>query len=156
MKKTVGNKVFLQKFDVAFIMRELHTIPIYFLEATFDTGGYFIMSGGPDSFEFDSEFSGDAAKWITEQDWLIDFDEYRKMSKNEILELQRAEQARLGQDIDIFYTHDDHYQSEHYDEENDRFLKQRHKLQSMGVMIQFLDKEVKFAVPGAKRKHRFF
>ena len=153
MKKILGDVVWVQKYDIAFIMNDLRSMPICIVDALFGSdNAFFIMNGGNDANAFSNSFTGQAAEWLKMQPWLLDIDEWRKKTAQEIYEILAQEEASFKRSVSSFYEHDQHWQSEHFNEADDIFSKQSHRLRSMNLMIKWLDKEIKFKIPGEKKR----
>ena len=106
MKKIIGDEVFLQKYDVDFIFHELKSVPVFVVDALFGGDGYFYMNGGGDSAEFATPLRDEAAKWAIEQDWIVNIDDYRRMSAKEVAIVFKEEEKLFKQIADEFGAHD--------------------------------------------------
>ena len=153
MIKILGDVVWVQKYDIAFIMNDLRSMPVFIVDALFGSdNAFFTMNGGNDANAFSNSFTGQAAEWLKQQPWLLDIDEWRTKSAHEIYEIWAEEEVGFKQSVESFYAHDQHWQSEHFNEADDIFSKQSHRLRSMNLMIKWLDKEIKFKIPGEKKR----
>ena len=90
-------------------------------------------------------------KWLMEQDWIVDYDEYVKMPLAELEALQERLKAERSAGIDEFNAKDEAYREAHYDEESDKFDKLGHKIASFGDLIEFRKGEFKFVFPDEYR-----
>ena len=150
MKVKVGERVYLQKYEVAHIMHDLNSIPATVMDEVFgdSEGGFFFMNGPTDAFRFESVFKNPASvKWLMEQDWIVDYDEYAEMPLAELEAFQERLKAERSADIDEFNTKDEAYGEAHFDEESDRFDKLGHKIVSLGYLIKFRKGEVRCVFP---------
>ena len=152
MKLKIGDKVYLQKYEVAHIIHELNGFPGGILDETFggDEGNsFFFMNGPTDGFRFECVYKEhENVKWIMEQDWIVDYDEYAEMSLAELRTLQKRLKAERSADIDEFNAKDEVYRETHFDEQSDKFDKLGHKIASLGDLIRFRKGEIKFGFPG--------
>ena len=152
MKLKIGDKVYLQKYEVAHIIHELNGFPGGILDETFggDEGNsFFFMNGPTDRFRFECVYKEhENVKWLMEQDWIVDYDEYAEMSLAELRALQKRLKAERSADIDEFNAKDEVYRETHFDEQSDKFDKLGHKIASLGDLIRFRKGEIKFGFPG--------
>ncbi|MBR0461086.1 hypothetical protein IJI91_03875 [Candidatus Saccharibacteria bacterium] len=152
MKLKIGDKVYLQKYEVAHIIHELNGFPGGILDETFggDEGNsFFFMNGPTDGFRFECVYKEhENVKWLMEQDWIVDYDEYAEMSLAELRALQKRLKAERSADIDEFNAKDEVYRETHFDEQSDKFDKLGHKIASLGDLIRFRKGEIKFGFPG--------
>ena len=150
MKLKIGDKVYLQKHEVAYIMNDLNSFPGGILQETFgdEDSGFFFMNGPVDGFRFECVYKEpENVKWLMEQDWIVDYDEYAEMPLAELEALQERLKAEYSAGIDEFNAKDEAYREAHYDEESDKFDKLGHKIASFGDLIGFLKGEFKFVFP---------
>ena len=150
MKLKIGDKVYLQKYEVAHIMHKLNRFPSGILDETFsgNEDGLFIMNGPTDGFRFECIYKKpENVRWLMEQDWIVDYDEYVEMPLAELEALQERLKAERSADIDEFNTKDEAYRKAHFDEESNRFDKLRHKIVSLGYLIKFRKGEVECVFP---------
>lgn len=149
MKIKIGDKVFLQKYEVAHIIHETYSVPLSFMRETFpEKSGCFVMNGAADCFRFKCVYKDpESIKWIMEQDWIVDFDEYSKMSPDELYALCERLYEEYSKGIDEFNAKDDAYREAHYYDDSDKFEKAEHKLSSLKTLYNYLKGETKFAFP---------
>ena len=150
MKLKIGDKVYLQKHEVAYIMNDLNSFPGGILQETFgdEDSGFFFMNGPVDGFRFECVYKEPAnVKWLMEQDWIVDYDEFAEMPLAELEALQERLKAERSAGIDEFNAKDEAYREAHFREESDRFDKLGHKIASLGDLIGFRKGEFKFVFP---------
>ncbi len=151
MKILIGDKVYLQKVDVAFISHELGSIPGGILQEMFgdsEIDGFFYMSGRADGFRFDCVFTEpENVKWLLEQDWILDYDEYSDAQLFELEDIQDRLKAEYSAGIEDFNARDFAYRKAHLREERDRFNQLSHKIASFEDLIQFRRGDIKFVFP---------
>ena len=97
MKIKIGDTIYLQKYDVAYILDNLNNFPTSLLQDIFDNNekNFFFISNFNDSLRFDYIFKEPAnTKWIMEQNWFINYDTYIKRT---IIELKN--QASCLRDV---------------------------------------------------------
>lgn len=149
MKLKNGEKVYLQKYDVAFITHELHCVPADIFEEIFGTeSGIFIMSGSEDSLRFECVFERPGSiQWLMSQDWIIDYDKYAEMPLTDLEELVKRLQSKNSADIKAFNSKNETYRGEHYPEAKDKFDKSGHKIASLCYILGARKGKYKFTFP---------
>ena len=151
MKLKIGDKVYLQKYEVAHIMHELNGFPGGILNETFgsdEDSSFFFMNGPTDGFRFECVYKKhENVKWLMEQDWIVDYDEYAEMPLAELGAFQERLKAERSADIGEFNAKDEAYRETHFDEQSDKFDKLGHKIASLGYLIRFRKGEIKFGFP---------
>lgn len=150
MKLKIGDRVYLQKYEVAHIMNDLNSFPCGILQETFgdEDSGFFFMNGPVDGFRFECVYKEpENVKWLMEQDWIVDYDEFAEMPLAELEALQERLKAERSAGIDEFNAKDEAYREAHFDEESDRFDKLGHKIVSLGYLIKFRKGEVEYVFP---------
>ena len=150
MKIKIGDKVYLQKYEVAFIMHNLNDFPDSIFRETFGevNGKLFFMSGSVDCFQFKQVYKKpENVEWLMAQDWIVDYDEYSKMSLAELKTLYKRLRKKRSADIREFNAKDKDYRKAHFDEEDDKFNKLGHKIDSLEGIIDYRKGKVKFIFP---------
>ena len=148
MKLKVGEKVYLQNYDIAFIVYELDSLPIEISNELFSKNDIFHTSGRNNNLRFEYSFEDpEAIEWLMSRDWIIDFDEYidKSLSELESLldQLCSEHSAKTGE----FNTKSVEYRKEHYDEETDEYNKREHRIDSLHLLINFRKGEIGFVFP---------
>lgn len=150
MKLEIGGKVYLQKYEVNYILKNFKGVPSSILEEMFgDEDSCIFFTNGPvDGFRFEYVYKGLAnVKWLMKQDWIVDYDKFAEMPLAELKALQENLKAKRSADIDEFNAKDKAYKKAHSSEENDKFDKLGHKIASLGYLIKFREGEVEFVFP---------
>jgi len=150
MKIRIGEKVYLQKYEVAHILHSLNGFPATVIDEIFGDGesNFFFMNSSADGFRFESVFKDPASvKWLMEQDWIVDYDEYSKMPLPELEVLTERLKAEHVAGIDEFNAKDETYREKHFEEESDKFHKASHKISSLNSLISARKGEVIFVFP---------
>ncbi len=96
MKLRIGNKVYLQKYDVVFITRELSSFPMSLFDEVFRDEAPFIMMNFEDGLRFACVFEDSKnVEWLMAQDYFVDFEQYKEMPASELKALRtRLEERR--------------------------------------------------------------
>lgn len=152
MKKKLNDKVYLQKYDIAFITHFLRKFPASIVGDLFDSAEIFVMNGEDDSIRFSHHFSGEAAEWIMAQPWIIDFDEFYVKKVSDIKKIWSLEHVACQEYAENFNSQNPTFQAEHYEDVKEELDKRAHRLRSLSLMRLYLNGEVKLSVPGIKRK----
>lgn len=145
MKLKIGNKVYLQKYEIAFITHHLSRFPKGFLEETFANDDIFMMNVLSDNtFDFKTVYEDPKiVAWLMEQTWLADFDTYSKMPLDELEEsLERLKSEHSARSAELEAEGED-YQEEDIESLN----KLAHKINSLGSLIMFRRGKLDFIFP---------
>jgi hypothetical protein len=156
MKKKVGDRVYLQKYDVGFITHELSSVPACIMDQVFEKNSVFVSNGFEDAVKFSHAFTGEAADWIMAQDWLVNFDDYANMTEAQIREIWNREHEKFEKDVNAFNSRDAEYKESHFAKVSEGFDKRGHRLRSLSLIRLYKSGEKYFEVPGVKKKHHFF
>jgi hypothetical protein len=153
MKIKIGDKFYLQKYDVAHLLHELDEYPGSILDESFNGGDeMFFMSGPTDGYRFECLFEKpESVEWLMKQDWIVDYDEYVKMPLAELEELLGRLSAELSSEIQEFNAKDESYRRRHFDEANDKFSKAKYKNTSLNDLIMFRKGKAEFTFPNEYR-----
>ena len=150
MKIRIGEKVYLQKYEVAHILHSLNGFPATVIDEVFGDGesNFFFMNSPADGFRFESVFKNPASvKWLMEQDWIVDYDEYSEMPLPELEALVERLKAEHAAGIDEFNAKDETYREKHFEEASDKFHNDSHKISSLDDLISARKGEVTFVFP---------
>lgn len=121
MKIKDGQKVFLQKYEVAYIMHELNLVPAGIIEEVFKDGKPFIMANPIDGQVFDCVFENPGTtEWLMEQDWIVDYDQYKNVPVVDLEALCKQLEDECSSGINDFNATDDAYRKEHFDEQYEK------------------------------------
>jgi hypothetical protein len=147
MKKKVADKVYVQKYDIGFILNELNAVPASIMTSVFDgTSGMFMSVGMEDALSFQC-FSGEAADWLMEQDWIIDYDTYYKSTEQQLEDAFNQIQQNFTEQADAFNAKDEKYRAKHYREIMEVKSKAEHQLSSLSIIHQLIQGEIAFSIP---------
>ena len=153
MKLKIDDTVYLQKYEVAYIMHALNRFPSSILQETFggkDTGMFFFMCDlEQDGFSFECAYKEPKnVEWLMKQDWIVDYDKYPEdMSPDEIETLRGRLEAEFDADVNEFNNKDNDYKTKHYNEESEKFDKRGHEITSLEYLIKFRKGEAEFSFP---------
>lgn len=157
MKIKDGQKVFLQKYEVTYIMHELNSVPAGIVEEIFKDDEPFIMSGPADGQVFDCVFQNpETTKWLMEQDWVVDYDQYKNVPVAELEALCRQLEKEYSSGANDFNAKDNAYREKHFNEQNEKFSNMRHKIASLYLMLEHLEKKANFVFPDEISSHSVF
>ena len=150
MKLRIGDKVYLQKYEVAHIMHDVDYFPTSILRETFGVacGGIFFMNSITDSFRFDCVFKEpENVKWLMDQDWIVNYDDYAEMPLEELEAFSKYLETKYFDEIDVFNAEDETYREAHFDEASDGFDKLEHKIASLKLIVGYRKGDVKLIFP---------
>ncbi len=150
MKLKIDDKVYLQKYEVAHIMHDLDSIPATVVDEI--TRGrsrrFFSMNDPTDAYRFGFAFKNPASvKWLMEQGWIVNYDEYFEMPLPELEALVERLKAEHGAGIDEFNAKDEAYREKHLEKVSNKFHKDSHKISSLDDLISARKGKVTFVFP---------
>ena len=151
MKIKIGEEVYLQNYEIKYLVHDLSSFPDSILQEIFDEDrNNFFMSGPANGFWFECAFrNANSVKWLMEQDWIVDYDEYARKPLPELEALVKHLKAEHAADINEFNAKDKTYRKDHFKEASDKFDKASHKISSLENLIAASKGEVNFVFPSA-------
>ena len=152
MKLKIGDKVYLQKYDVSYLLHHIRAFPSRLMEEIFcgddDLGGIFWMNGGADGLSFDQKFEDKQnVEWLLAQDYILNFEDFKDKSIEELEVFNKEEEARGCKICNDFNGMPEEYRKEHYDETEDTIKRSNAKRLSYNFMIAYLSGEREFIFP---------
>ena len=139
MKRKVGGKVLLQGYDAGFILNEMNATPGVIFSEVFSKGRSCVMIVGRDNVNFCFEFkSKGAKKWILEQDWILDYDEYEKKTPDELDIQYKVLVDEYNSIVNEFNAKDLEERKKLAEETFDELQKLSHKMKSVDLMSAYL------------------
>ena len=149
MKLKVGECVYLQKYEVAQLMHNVSCFPASIVDELF--GGdvkFFFMSGPGDGFQFDCVFKNPQnIKWLMDQKWIVDYDDYAEMPTAELEALIDDLDEERSAEIDEFNAKDEAYRKKYYEEASEKFDQSGHKITSLEYILEAREGNIKFVFP---------
>ncbi len=146
----VNDTIYLQKYEVAFILENVKDVPKSFLQETFANDDIFTMSGPTDAFRFEYAYKKlQCIKWMLSQEWLLDYNAYNNLSLPTLKEYQHHLEQERTAVIDKFDLHTTAYQTEYLHEMKSQVRKLDHQIFSIKSLIRFRldDKDIIFTFP---------
>ena len=129
MKIKIGEKVYLQKYDIARLMQSHCAIPSSLFAELFLNNEVFFVNGTSDAWRFDCVFEQpENVEWLMGQDWIVDYDKYVVMAISDLEKL--ADRIDLEQPADMKEL-----------DEN------RHKVSSIHTLVAAIRGEIVFVYP---------
>ena len=152
MKLKVGNKVYLQSFEVAHILYDLDGFPPYVVEEITDREKLFLLSSSKDDFSegclFDNAFvKQESIDWLMEQEWIIDFDEYSLKSIPELEELVKYLKERRFAIVDAHNRSEKASRKVNFNRVHTRAGKISNEIVSLEMLIRYLKGELSLIFP---------
>ena len=148
VKIKIGQKVYLQKYEVAFITHEVSLVPASFMNELFSGGRVFVMSSPEDGYTFGCVFEdSESVAWLMAQDWIVDYSQYKDKTPAEIREIGRKIANEGNNKVQEFNAKDYSYRREHFLEFREYLDNLEHKVSSIEIMADYLDNKIKFSFP---------
>ena len=155
VKIKIDQKVYLQKYDVAYIVHELNFIQASIIEEIFGSGKPFIMNGPVDGYAFKCVFENpENVRWLMEQDWIVDYNQYKDKSPEEMLSICEKVVEDGTAEVKEFNARDANYREEHFLEYKAKFDNLEHEVRSLEIMLDYLKNKVEFIFPEETNDHR--
>lgn len=155
MKIKIGEKVYLQKYDVARILQKIAAFPGNLATELFKTSNngalhasIFYISSPKDELEFSCVFKDPKnVEWLMSEDWIVDHNEYVKMPVAVLKSIYRHREREYKANIKYFNLQPREYQELHYDEISLKLYKEAHQLKSIRLLINELTGRITFDLP---------
>ena len=158
MKLKIGDKVYLQRYDVSFIIMNarIWSVPWSVIGEIFRRGNGPALCDDPtgDSLLFEHVFEHpESVAWLMEQNWIVDYEAHMAMPLEEL----EALRAQLGAEYDAkvleFNAHDVEYRKKYFWATSKQFEKDGHQLGSLLIMIMARREGCQFILPGPGKAH---
>ncbi|MBQ2660861.1 hypothetical protein IJF93_02195 [Candidatus Saccharibacteria bacterium] len=146
MKLKLQSGYYVQKYDIAFVLREAPQIPEGMKKVIFQEEDKFIIKRTRDNFQFVGPFSdAETIAWLDERKWIVDYDQYVGIS---VKVLQR-EIKKASKGIQSFVCAfdrmpDREYLRPHFEAE---LACEEHYLQSLKILRDHRDWKLEFPFP---------
>lgn len=150
MKLKVGECVYLQKYEIAYLTSELSCLPASIFDELFggDEENFFFMCGSEDGFQFECIFKNPKnVEWFMNQDWIVDYDKYAEMPISDLEVLIEDLDAERFAKIGDFNAKDEVYRKKYYAEISEEFSKSGHKIISLEYLLDARKGKIKFIFP---------
>ena len=152
MKIKIGREVYLQKYEVAYIMREVSDVPASFTQELLADGNPFVMTGFEDSLKFACVFKKSKnVSWLMAQDWILDYNSYKdapyaalKSTRKKLIRSYRAE-------TEAFDSREESFRRKKRPEHEEKISKMQHKEYSFELLLKFFKKKIYFALPEERK-----
>lgn len=153
MKIKIGEKVYLQKYEIEYIMRNLNSFPMGVIKELLDGKSedeFFLPMGNLEyGLNFEYAFDNrDVVEWLMSQDWIIDYDEYAGMAVADLESLAARLDTERYDMMRKFNDEDEEYREKYLNEECDKFSRLDHKAVSFRRMAAFRNGKLNFVFPG--------
>ena len=144
MKVIVGNKAYLQKFDLAFMIHEFSAVPGCIMVEAFSSACMVTVNGGDDAVRFGFCFEEpEAVEFIKECEWLLDFREYSQKDLNELIALRDEIQDKLSCEVDDFNGASIEYRKQNFEEYSEKFDHMKLKTMSLDMLVDCKNGKIK-------------
>ena len=147
MKIKIGDKVYLQKYEVLRFVRGDAEAPMSILyECCGDD--CLVVNGPKDSFDFDCCFTKpENVSWLMKQNYIVDYDEYINVDVDSLRKLMKRLMCEHNDLIDSCKCSN----SEHTDEQRENLSRElqsyKWKMSSISIMIDLLEGKRTFTYP---------
>lgn len=136
MKIIVGDKAYLQKFDLAFMLHEFTAVPGCIMMEAFSSACAITVNGGNDAVRFGFCFEEkETVDFIKECDWLMDFSEYSQKGLDELIALRDEMSDDLSREVDDFNGASVEYRKKNFEEYSEKFDHMKLKTMSLDMLV---------------------
>lgn len=151
MKLKVNDKVYLQRYEVEFLLQEFHNFnfpdsimreirenkrPFLFDRVKKHDGSFHNIFKNPENVQ-----------WLMEQDWIVDYDRYKNNSIPQLQNICNDLNFDRISELEDFTSKPVFYRVEHDSEQSERLIKSSHKISSLETMIKYLNRSMPFFFP---------
>ena len=129
MKKETKGGIYIQQNDISFILEKVSKIP-----PKVDGVFRILIDSTDEQSRFVGPFYGEAAKWIDEQDYVIDFGRYEALSSRKVRDAIEAINSAITAAEKAYSAKDETYRTEHeteYDERRAKYLHARDQFKAI-------------------------
>ena len=129
MKKETKGGIYIQQNDISFILEKVSKIP-----PKVDGVFRILIDSTDEQSRFVGPFYGEAAKWIDEQDYVIDFGRYEALSPRKVRDAIEAINSAITAAEKAYSAKDETYRTEHeteYDERRAKYLHARDQFKAV-------------------------
>ena len=139
MKYVKHKSVYVQSYVVGFILNDLDVSPAAIVSEIFENGRTSALFLAQDAFSFIEFKNADSVGWLKEQDWILDFDEYKVKSVQELQSLYKECYEKYRAEIKEFNAKDEPYRLEHFQEFSDKAQKEEIKISALNSLIYYVE-----------------
>ena len=142
-------KVYIQRYDLYFLANRLDEIPKNLaLEISSFINGKAFFLGPLDGVTFDVIIENpENVEWIMSQDYILDYRKYSSMPKRKLKSLQKELSMKYGYKIEEFGFKSSTYRLEHFYDFGLWANEEKHRIQSIELMLDFNSNKVRFVFP---------
>ena len=129
LKKEAKGGIYIQQNDISFILEKVSKIP-----SIVDSVFRILIDSTDEQSRFVGPFYGEAAKWIDEQDYVIDFGRYEALSSRKVRDAIEAINKAITAAEKAYSAKDEAYRTEHkteYDEHRAKYLHARDQFKAV-------------------------
>lgn len=154
MKVIVGDKAYLQKLDLVFMIHEFSAVPGCIMEEAFSRACVISTNGGDDAVSFGFCFDKpETVQFLKECDWILDFTEYSKKDINELKALHDETASNLEREIDEFNATSVEFRKKHFEEYSEKFDHVKLKLIGLDMLMDCKNGKIQMpAIPDENTK----
>ena len=155
IKVITNQTVFIQDYDMRFIMDNITWMPNGILDECFATSpdGIVVYSEDPGkSWRFIHKFTDKRnVRWFREQKWLVDWNEVSRLTPDKLARTIQDLDFDLRRELSIFRDKPQEYKDENHTDFFRKHEKTAHELTSLILAHQYLTGDIWFHLPpGAK------
>jgi hypothetical protein len=147
MKKKIGNTVYVQNYDMYYLLSTLKKVPAVIADCFSRNKELLATTNEGSDKDFVFGFQGDAASWIMRQEWLIDFDTYSGMTPRQVHKEWKYKRKLWLSTLKDWNKASVEERKKYGDEREDSISKLEHCVISLNLMESYLRGKEHFDVP---------
>ena len=154
MKVIVGNKAYLQKVDLVFMIHEFNGVPSCIMSEAFSTACILTLNGPEDAVCFGYCFESEkAVAFLRDNEQILDFSVYSQKTTDSLIALKAQLESDLKREIDNFNESSEDFRKKRYDELSERFDYMKLQILNLDFLIDCKNGKFKMpAIPTADTK----
>lgn len=147
MKLRYNNRVFLQQYDVAFLLDMPSEVPSQVYDEIFLKDAFYDKCS-IDGYGFIYSFiKRESVEWLMSQDYILDYDDYRGYSPQDLERMISQTNQEFDELSKEFSKKDKRCRDLHFNEMNLENAKIGHRIKSLVALYKYRNLEIEFAFP---------
>lgn len=154
MKVIVGNKAYLQKVDLVFMIHEFNGVPSCIMNEAFSTACILTSNGPEDAVSFGYCFESEkAVAFLRDNEQILDFSVYSQKTTDSLIALRDQLDSDLKREIDNFNESSKDFRKKRYDDFSERFDYRKLQILNLDFLIDCKNGKIKMpTIPTADTK----
>ena len=148
MKIKIGDKVYLQKYEVLRLIKDGVTVPGCMAYEYIGDEGYHEVRSEKDEYDFACCFKAEGSvDWLMKHSEIVDYDEYANIPADDLRSLMKRLMCEHNELIDTFGYHTEEYKKKHEGEYKQDLGALKWKMHSISILIDAIEGDTVFTYP---------